>query len=70
MNNKRKMKKKKKARHSQARWLTPIILATQRWRSGESTFEASLGKYCVRPCLKKTQHQTGLVEWLTGRVPA
>jgi hypothetical protein len=31
-------------------------------RLGGSQFEASLGKYFTRPCLKNTEHKIGLVE--------
>jgi hypothetical protein len=44
----------------------PVILATQRQRSGGLWFEASQGKQFERPYLKKKKknHKNGLVEWL------
>jgi hypothetical protein len=41
-------------------WLTPVILATQRQRSGGSWFKASPGKWFMSPYLKKTLY----LEWL------
>jgi hypothetical protein len=38
---------------AELRWLMPVVLATQRQRSGRSWFKASLGKQFVRPYLKK-----------------
>jgi hypothetical protein len=44
---------------------TPIILATQEAETGGSWFEASPSKIVdERPCLEKTNHKKGLVEWL------
>jgi hypothetical protein len=38
------------------------LFSLRRQRSGGSQFEASLGKYFMRPCLENTHHKKELVE--------
>jgi hypothetical protein len=56
--------KTKTAKIVEYQWLMSIILALRRQRSGGSRFEASPGKYFVRPYLEQTHHKKRLVEWL------
>jgi hypothetical protein len=46
------------------RCLTPVILATQKQKSGGLWFKASSSKQFTRPYLKKSHHKKRLVEWL------
>jgi hypothetical protein len=41
----------------------PVIHLFRGQRSGGSRFEATLGKYFLRPYLKKPHHKKGLVGW-------
>jgi hypothetical protein len=52
------IKKSKMAGHW---WFTPVILTTQRQRSGGSRLKA---REFTRPYLEKTPSQKRLVEWL------
>jgi hypothetical protein len=48
-------------------WLMPVILATWEAEIRRITVKANLGKQFIRPYLGKTEHKTGMVEWLKWR---
>jgi hypothetical protein len=58
-----KTEAKKKQNLPACRWLKPVILATQEGKIRRITVQSQLVQF-VRPYLKITLHQKGLVEWL------
>jgi hypothetical protein len=52
-----------------SQWLTPVILALRRQRSGGLQFKASVGKWFTRPYLENTHHKKRVVGVAQGIGP-